>query len=59
MDNLEEHLNFFGYTDVPGKNNEFGFFDYKDKANPDCTSKYEGFKQVNEDMWRYLHKNPS
>lgn len=43
MDNLEEQLNFWGYTNVPGKENETPFFDYKENANPEHQAKFNGY----------------
>lgn len=45
MDNLEEQLNFWGYTRVPGKTDpDFGFFDYGPHANEAHAANFEGFK---------------
>lgn len=57
MDNLEEHLNFWGYTNVPGKDNDFGFFDYKNNANDQHTQKFEGYKELNEQTWKFVLEN--
>lgn len=54
METLEEPLNFWGYTRVPGHANDFGFFDYGLHANEDFAEKYMGFKQLNEEMWRFI-----
>lgn len=54
MDNLEELLNFWGYTNVPGKNNEFGFFNYGEKAKKEYVDQFEAFKKLNEDMWKFV-----
>lgn len=44
MENLEELLNFFGYTNVPGRENHTPFFDYQENANLEHQAKFEGFK---------------
>lgn len=58
MDHLEEHLNFWGYTDVPDKNNQFAFFDYKEKANRLYQDQYKGFKKLNEETWEWVSTHP-
>lgn len=57
MENLEEQLNFWGYTTIPGKENETPFFDYKETANPEHSAKFEGYKQLNEEMWKFVLEN--
>jgi len=54
METLEEPLNFWGYTRVPGQPNDFGFFDYGPDADEGLAEKYMGFKQLNDEMWRFV-----
>lgn len=34
MENLEEQLNFWGYTKIPGEEHDYEFFDYGERAKP-------------------------
>lgn len=51
MENLEEELNFFGYTNVD--NNPYAFFDYKEEAKSENTAKYNGYVSFNSEMEEY------
>ncbi|CDW90322.1 fbox domain containing protein [Stylonychia lemnae] len=58
MDNLEDLLNFFGYTDHQGVKNDFEFFTYGENASQESSDKFEGFRKLNEQTWNYLMNNP-
>lgn len=55
MDNMEEYLNFFGYTTAPEGNepNPYSFFDYKEKAKAEYVEQYYGFEKLNQEMEDY------
>ena len=47
MDNLEEQLQYFGYTDGK-RDNPYAFFDYGEDSK--CSDAFEGFKQLNKEV---------
>ena len=52
MENLEEELNFFGYTDSE-KQNPYSFFKYGENADQKYVVEFEGFKKLNEETLNY------
>ncbi|MFS8160579.1 MAG: hypothetical protein ACMG6E_10325 [Candidatus Roizmanbacteria bacterium] len=45
-DTCREYINFLGYSNAPGEENETGFFEYSDLTDHELQEK-SGFKQFN------------
>ena len=47
-DQLEDLLNFFGYTNEGGPDNLTPFFDYEGKGKEEYVQNFDGYKKLND-----------